>query len=157
MVALIVCCGCARQREISEGVRKNLVCSNCGAQKPRIIYLRKSWHNWENIDGKNKIEAMREIYAGLIWLRDARKYSEKYPLAKFRAIFGCWPPYDFDNIPALPPTSGLLNWLHRSNEVWKRQKRSEEKAAEPEVVLKLPEPEPPIPSWMTDEDWLVKL
>jgi hypothetical protein len=55
-----------------------------------------------------------------------------------------------------PPRAALMYWLQRENEAWKRWKREEERTKIP-VIAKIPHPVDYAPSWMTDEDWAVKL
>ncbi len=151
-MGLIVCCGCDRQREISPVKRINYNCSNCGAKKPRIIFRRKIWNNWSENTGIIKIEALRRTYAGLKWWAENKEYKPKYADAKFRSIFGNWPPDEISDVPPYSPTANLLWWIAKSNEAWKKKKRLEEKELQVELpVVSLPSP------LMTDDDWSVEL
>ncbi len=159
-MGLVICFACDRQREISPVKRIKYTCSNCGAKNPRIIRRQKIWKNWEENAGIIKIEALRRTYAGLKWLAENRKFKPKYPDAKFKSIFGYWPPDEILEVPPYAPTSNLLWWIGRSNEAWKKQKRLEEKEKAPTILLRLPEPSSALATsspYMTADDWEVKL
>lgn len=166
-MGLIVCHSCERQRVISPIKRLIYTCSNCGAKNPRIIRRRKVWANWDDIDGKDKTEALRATYAGLKWLTENKGFKPKYPDAKFRSIFGYWPSDEICQVPSYPPSPALLNWIARSNAAWKRVKALEEKERQPNLVIRLPksgdnegvqdELVSSASPLMTEEDWNVKL
>jgi hypothetical protein len=156
-MALIICCGCERQRKISPIKRNIYTCSNCGAKHPRIIRRQKIWANWEDSPGIVKIEALRRTYAGLRWLAENKKFKPKYADAKFRSIFGYWPPDEIIDVPPYVLSQNLLWWITRSNQAWKKAKRLEEQTKAPQVILRLPASEDTLSPFMTAEDWGVEL
>src|SRR5215469_14670745 len=91
MSILIVCLFCDRTREVFRS-QNNMVCSNCGVRDPRIVRDHREYEDWSNKDGLPKIEAQRRVYAGLKWIRETKNHKNGYALAKFKDIFGCWPP-----------------------------------------------------------------
>lgn len=155
MSALIVCLICDRQRKVFDPYGIS-VCSNCGVTDPRIIRNRKIWQDWDNKYGVPKIEAQRRAYAGLKWLRDQKGYKNGYASAKFKGIFGYWPPQEIEDVPPSPPFAGLSRRIAVDNARWTKQKRAEERA-NPTVVEPLPMPADGLPSFMTADDWTVKL
>jgi hypothetical protein len=155
MSALIVCLVCDRQHYVVDPYHIN-ICSNCGVREPYIVRDHRIYEDWSDKDGIPKIEAQRRTYAGLKWLCNIKGHKPGYPLAKFRDIFGCWPPREIEDVPAEAPTVGLIRKIAVSNASWKKQKRAEEQANKP-VIAKITHPVDYAPSWMTDEDWTVKL
>ncbi len=161
-MGLIVCHVCERQRVISPIKRNNYRCSNCGTQNALIIKHGHLWATRQEKDGKNKIEAMRDTYAGLKRIGEYKKYSSKWSLAKFRSIFGIWPPHEISEVPPSPASKALLVWIKKSNDAWKKQKRLEEGQRQTEhPALRLPELEPVeldvMSPYMTAADWEVVL
>jgi hypothetical protein len=98
----------------------------------------------------------RRTLAGLKWLRDQKGYKQGYPSAKFRSIFGYWPPREIEDVSPEAPTTGLMRRIAVDNGHWKKLKRAEEKA-NPTVVEPLPMPVEGLPSFMNADDWAVKL
>jgi hypothetical protein len=104
-----------------------------------------------------KIEALRRTYAGLRWLEENKKFKPKYADAKFRSMFGYWPPDEIIDVPPYVLSQNLLWWITRSNQAWKKAKRLEEQTKAPQVVLRLPASEDAPSPFMTAEDWGVEL
>ena len=166
---LLVCPACERQRIIQKLEKIDYICSNCGAHKALKIRRKGLWTSWADKAGVIKIEAMRGTYAGLKRIAEFNKYNPKWPLPKFKSIFHIWPPYEISEVPPAPPSKALLRWIAKSNEAWRKAKREEEKKMAPETVLRLPEPDQEVlsgtlsqgeaytPSFMTAEDWKIKL
>src|SRR5215469_11334983 len=100
---LIVCLICDRQLEVFRDIA-GLVCSNCGVLEPRVIpdKARRGSDDWSARDGVPKIEAQRRTLAALKWLRDTKGHKPGYPNAKFRSIFGYWPPREIEDVPPDP-------------------------------------------------------
>jgi hypothetical protein len=161
-MGLLICIACERCREISPIRRRNYFCSNCGAYFPRII-RQKKWWTEKQYNQKNKTEALRATYAALRWIAENKKYSTGYCAVKFNIIFRYWPPDAYSDIPALPPSSNLLRFIGRQNQLWRIQKLAEEAEAKkmaPVLALapsSLTTEANYSPSWMTEEDWQVKL
>jgi len=152
---LIVCLLCDRQREVFR-VQSGMVCANCGVGDPRIVRDRRIWSDWEPKDGLPKIEAQRRTLAGLKWIQDNKGHKKGFPVAKFKDIFGDWPPREIEAVPPEAPTASLLRRIAWDNMRWKKQRRAEEKA-EPKVVAQFPIPPEGLPSFMNADDWAVKL
>jgi hypothetical protein len=140
-------------------------------KNPRIIHRRKIWANWEENAGIIKIEALRRTYAGLKFWGEMKEYKPKYADAKFRSIYGYWPPDEILEVPSYSPTTHLRWWIAKSNEAWKKARRLEElhRAASPVPgdgnprravrtgpLIFLP-PLEDAPSLMTADDWSVEL
>lgn len=160
MSALVVCLICDRTR-ILFWAKNALRCSNCGVPDPRVILDtdHKAWTgDYELKDGLPKIEAMRRTYGMLKWIRDTKNFKPKWPDAKFRDIFGCWPPKEIENAPDDPPTAGLLRIIHIGNQRWKKAKKEQERlkiiTADPDPLQRVQEG---VPSFMTETDWDVRL
>src|SRR5215469_1914282 len=152
---LILCLICDRQREVWLPP-ENLVCSNCGVPGPKVLRDRRSWDDWSPKDGVPKIEAQTRTLAALKWLRDTKGHKPGFANAKFRSIFGYWPPREIEDVEPSPPVGGLMKRIASDNIAWKKQKRAEE-AANPTVVAKITPPVDYAPSFMTADDWAVKL
>jgi len=135
------------------------ICSICGANNPIVIRSEstigkhRSWIEWGDKDGVSKEEACLRAYNALWWIAEQRHYKTKWIEFKFLKIFGFYAQYA--TAPE-PPRAALMYWLHRENEAFKRRKREEELTNRP-VIAKIPHPVDYVPSWMTDEDWAVKL
>jgi hypothetical protein len=158
-LGLIICIACQRQRIFDPLQRLNYYCSNCGAHHPQRIYRRKVWMDWTEKQGIIKTQAKSGIYASLRWIVAQKGYKPGWAAMKFKIIFGDWPPKEFEFIEPEVPTSILLWFIQRQNDIWKRQKRAEEKKTAADRVNL-----PPVevasecqPYWMTDSDWDVKL
>src|SRR5215472_10064650 len=128
MSALIVCLICDRQRKVFDTYGIN-ICSNCGVRDPRIVRDHRQVEDWSNKDGISNIEAQRRAYARLKWLRDTKRHKQGFALAKFKDIFGYWPPREIEDVPPEAPTAGLLRRINHDNLLWKKQKRAEEQVA----------------------------
>lgn len=53
----------------------------------------------------------KEVYAGLLRIRDERLYKTQWPFYQFKRIFGYAP--DFGKVHAMEPSSDLIAWLKR--------------------------------------------
>lgn len=99
---------------------------------------QKIWMDWQEKDGKIKDEALRVTYARLKYWAENRNYKPGWVSVKFKMIFGYWPPDEIvNNVESVSPNEGLMRWIAKSNEAWRRQKRLEEKLREPPADLKL--------------------
>ena len=159
-MALLVCCACERRRIVTPIRRDRYVCSNCGAQPALVVRQKVSWTSWSERDGVARLDAMRETYAGLCRIAEFKEYNQKWPLPKFKSLFGIWPPYEFGELPSSPPSQALLKWIQKSNEAWKQAKREEEKKApvfDPGPVDEEEAQDLPCSIFMTADDWNVKL
>ena len=156
MSALIVCLICNRQ-SVKFWPRGTMICSNCGVRDPRIVRDHKQIKDWSNKDGVSKIEAQRRTLAGLKWLQDTRGYKQGYASAKFRSIFGYWPQREIEDVLPEVPTAGLLRKIAVGNSQWKKQKRAEERAAQDFVQAVDTRIATGQPSFMSPDDWAVKL
>jgi hypothetical protein len=81
-------------------------------------------------------------------------YTYGWVCHKFREIFGGWPRPTTDVEPA-PPNSDLREWIGIINTRYRAKKKREE-AAKEAVVAEL-KANDMLPSFMTPEDWEVRL
>jgi len=110
---------------------------------------RKLSHNGL-IELKVKNGDPRETYAGLLWIAQHKGYKWGWVCHKFRAIFGKWPRPQ-SKVDPVEPKLELREWLGIINSRYRAQKKREE-----ERVQALKEAGM-LPSFMTPEDWDVRL
>ena len=92
----------------------------------------------------------RETYAGLLWIQEHKGYRNGWVAQKFRAIFGKWPKPK-SKVEPVPPNNDLREYLAIMNSRFRaKKKREEAKVGELKTKGLLP-------SFMTLEDWEVKL
>ena len=94
----------------------------------------------------------RQTYAGLLWVAESKGYKHGWVSHKFRAIFGKWPRPQ-SKVEPVVPSRELREWLG----IMKARYRAQKKREEDKVVVPLPMPPEGLPSFMSEEDWAVKL
>jgi hypothetical protein len=92
----------------------------------------------------------RTTYAGLLWEAARKGYRHGWTLNKFKEIFGKWPRPKSKVEPIVPDTE-LREYLTITNNRYAAKKRRER-----ERVQQLTD-DGLLPSFMTAEDWEVKL
>ena len=159
---LLVCYACGRQRVVFCAMSDKRICSNCRARHPilvrnqRAIGKRSNWIEWVDKDGIPAQDAYETVYAQLMWIGEHRHYKPAWQDMKFLKIFG-WTDGLALVIHPEPPTAALLYWVHRDNLEWRRHKEADEIAGKDyanrvdERITDL------LPSFMTPDDWGVKL
>lgn len=117
---------------------------------------RKLSHNGL-VELKVKNGDPRETYAGLLWEAARKGYKHGWVCHKFREIFGKWP-RPKSKVEPTPPDSHLREFLQIINGRYRAHKKREEAAREAReaAVVEL-KSEGLMPSFMTPEDWDVKL
>lgn len=61
-------------------------------------------------------------YGQLVWYARAKGYRDKWPLAKYRAIYGVWP-RNLDHLPHVgPPEPALASWIKAEGIRWAKGK-----------------------------------
>jgi hypothetical protein len=123
-MGLVICFSCGRQRNM-QPVKRKLICSNCGARGPRVLHRFKVWMDVAEKEGVSKDEARRRVYAGLLWIRDAKGYRAAYADMKFRTIYGEKPNGERGVEPEAPDGE-LLKWVDRQNAAWKGERKKAE-------------------------------
>jgi len=119
----------------------------------RFVVTRKLSHNGL-IGLRVKNGNPRETYAGLLWMQRYKGYSYGWVCHKFREIFGKWPRPQ-TKVEPMPPNTDLREWVGIINTRFRARKKREE-AAKEAVVAEL-KANDMLPSFMTPEDWEVKL
>ena len=160
---LLVCFACDKQREVFALFTDRRVCGNCGARHPisirnqRTLGKKRSWIEWCDKDGIPKRDAYIRTFGGLAWFADQRKYKTKWTDLKFLKIFGFVPEADIIPVRNEAPTQGLLYWITRDTAEWVRHKRADEIAHQSYVERVDERISDLLPSFMTQDDWAVKL
>jgi hypothetical protein len=92
----------------------------------------------------------RETYAGLLWMQQRKGYNHGWVAQKFKSIFGKWP-RPLTNVEPVPPNMELREWIGIMNTRYRaKMKRQEARMQELRDNDMLP-------SFMTPEDWDVRL
>jgi|SRR5215472_15041816 len=96
----------------------------------------------------------RGTYAGLLWIAREKGYQWGWVPNKFREIFGKWPRPQ-SKVEPVEPSSVLREYLGIMNRRYAARRRREEAAREA-IVAEL-KANDMLPSFMTPEDWDVRL
>jgi DNA repair protein RadD len=109
---------------------KGLACDNCGYQpRPRgegIDYIDDDLIELGNTQRQeiDRLTFYRELrgFQSVYRRRDGSQYSPKWPAAQYHDKYGSWPPFAWNNQPAIAPTQATLRWIKHRQIAWAKRR-----------------------------------